>query len=82
MEVAYEDIRRAFLHFVEHKDTQGRPFFIAGHSQGWTLWTLWTSVKVFPGNTVQSLDLGPKKTMDLGPNLFSFVSLRIPLLNP
>ena len=30
---AYRDIRRAFRHYIA-KDNQGRPFIIAGHSQG------------------------------------------------
>lgn len=32
LEVAYQDVRRAFVRFIE--ETRGRPFFIAGHSQG------------------------------------------------
>lgn len=32
-EVAYGDVRDAFLHFLEH-DSKGRPFIIAGFSQG------------------------------------------------
>eukprot|EP00435_Cladocopium_sp_Y103_P032372 s760_g8.t1 len=32
LEVAYQDVRRAFVRFIE--ETKGRPFFIAGHSQG------------------------------------------------
>jgi hypothetical protein len=30
---AYEDVRRAFRHYLEH-DNKGRPFVLAGHSQG------------------------------------------------
>jgi hypothetical protein len=33
IELAYQDVRAAFRHFVEHHN-QGRPFLIAGHSQG------------------------------------------------
>ena len=32
-EVAYADVKAAFLHFLEH-DSKGRPFIIAGFSQG------------------------------------------------
>ncbi|MGA0987945.1 MAG: DUF3089 domain-containing protein [Flavobacteriaceae bacterium] len=32
-EVAYEDVKRAFEHYLEHYN-QGRPIIIAGHSQG------------------------------------------------
>lgn len=32
-EIAYQDIERAFDHFLEH-DNKGRPFILAGHSQG------------------------------------------------
>ena len=31
--LAYDDVRRAFRHYLEH-DNQGRPFIVAGHSQG------------------------------------------------
>ncbi|MDX2136211.1 MAG: DUF3089 domain-containing protein [Saprospiraceae bacterium] len=31
--VAYEDVKRAFLYYLEHYNN-GRPFFLAGHSQG------------------------------------------------
>lgn len=31
--LAYEDVRRAFRHYLEHENN-GRPFIIAGHSQG------------------------------------------------
>jgi hypothetical protein len=30
---AYEDVKRAFAYYLEH-DNQGKPFIIAGHSQG------------------------------------------------
>ncbi len=33
LELAYEDVKSAFLHFYHHFN-QGRPYFIAGHSQG------------------------------------------------
>lgn len=33
LDLAYEDVRRAFLHFVKH-DGEGRPFFLVAHSQG------------------------------------------------
>lgn len=33
LDLAYEDIRVAFRYFLEHQN-EGRPFFIAGHSQG------------------------------------------------
>lgn len=33
MNLAYEDVRRAFVYYAEH-DNQGRPFFLAAHSQG------------------------------------------------
>ncbi len=33
LDTAYRDVRRAFLHFIENENG-GRPFFIAGHSQG------------------------------------------------
>lgn len=33
MNRAYEDVRRAFAHYVQH-DNDGRPFFLVGHSQG------------------------------------------------
>ena len=32
-DLAYQDIENAFLHYLEHWN-DGRPFFIAGHSQG------------------------------------------------
>ena len=31
-EVAYSDVRRAFLYYLEHLN-QGRPFLVASHSQ-------------------------------------------------
>ncbi|CAJ1358579.1 unnamed protein product [Effrenium voratum] len=34
LDLAYDDIRRAFLEFVESTDTKGRPFIVVGHSQG------------------------------------------------
>lgn len=33
LDLAYADVRAAFEHFLEHR-SQGRPFIIAGHSQG------------------------------------------------
>lgn len=33
LELAYDDVRRAFTHYLEHHNA-GRPFVIAGHSQG------------------------------------------------
>lgn len=33
LDLAYSDVRRAFLYWLEHHD-QGRPVLIAGHSQG------------------------------------------------
>ncbi|MBW7921467.1 MAG: DUF3089 domain-containing protein [Rubellimicrobium sp.] len=33
MNLAYQDVRRAFVHYVRH-DNRGRPFFIVAHSQG------------------------------------------------
>jgi len=33
LDLAYQDIRRAFHHFLE-QDNQGRPFILASHSQG------------------------------------------------
>jgi hypothetical protein len=33
LELAYSDVLRAFDHFIEHRN-EGRPFFIASHSQG------------------------------------------------
>lgn len=33
LDLAYEDVKRAFLYYMKHYN-QGRPFFIAGHSQG------------------------------------------------
>jgi len=33
LEVAYQDLRSAFLHFLQTRGAD-RPFFIAGHSQG------------------------------------------------
>ena len=33
LEVAYHDVRRAFLHYIEHW-SDGRPLILAGHSQG------------------------------------------------
>ena len=33
LDLAYEDIVRAFRHYLEH-DNKGRPFILAGHSQG------------------------------------------------
>jgi hypothetical protein len=33
LDVAYEDVRAAFLYYLEHWN-EGRPFIIAGHSQG------------------------------------------------
>mmetsp|Transcript_94621 Transcript_94621/g.237374 ORF Transcript_94621/g.237374 Transcript_94621/m.237374 type:complete len:489 (-) Transcript_94621:171-1637(-) len=34
IDLAYGDIRRAFLHFVSDPETAERPFILAGHSQG------------------------------------------------
>lgn len=34
LDLAYSDVRRAFLHFVDDPDVAGRPFILAGHSQG------------------------------------------------
>lgn len=34
IELAYRDVRRAFIHFVDDPANAGRPFFVAGHSQG------------------------------------------------
>merc|ERR1712176_964579 len=34
LEVAYEDVRRAFVQFVDDPANSGRPFVLAGHSQG------------------------------------------------
>eukprot|EP00928_Gymnodinium_smaydae_P074081 TRINITY_DN57166_c0_g1_i1.p1 TRINITY_DN57166_c0_g1~~TRINITY_DN57166_c0_g1_i1.p1 ORF type:complete len:535 (+),score=27.97 TRINITY_DN57166_c0_g1_i1:83-1606(+) len=33
-DLAYDDVRRAFVHFVDDPENAGRPFFLAGHSQG------------------------------------------------
>ena len=33
LELAYEDCRTAFDHYLQHEN-EGRPFFLAGHSQG------------------------------------------------
>ncbi len=33
MNLAYQDVRRAFAYYVTH-DNRGRPFFLVGHSQG------------------------------------------------
>ncbi len=33
MNLAYDDLRRAFAHYAEH-DNGGRPFFLVAHSQG------------------------------------------------
>jgi len=33
LDLAYGDVVRAFRHYLEH-DNKGRPFFLAGHSQG------------------------------------------------
>lgn len=33
LNIAYEDVRQAFRYYIENKN-QGRPFIIAGHSQG------------------------------------------------
>jgi len=33
LELAYSDVKRAFRHFLEHHNN-GRPFILAGHSQG------------------------------------------------
>lgn len=33
MNLAFDDLRRAFLHYMQH-DNHGRPFFLVGHSQG------------------------------------------------
>ena len=33
LDFAYEDVRRAFAHFIEHHN-KGRPFILVGHSQG------------------------------------------------
>lgn len=33
LDLAYQDVERAFLHFIEHEN-QGWPFLIVGHSQG------------------------------------------------
>ena len=32
-DLAYQDVRRAFRHYIDH-DNHGRPFILAGHSQG------------------------------------------------
>lgn len=34
LDLAYGDVRRAFVHFVDDPDNAGRPFVLAGHSQG------------------------------------------------
>jgi len=34
LDLAYSDVRRAFLHFLNEPETVGRPFILAGHSQG------------------------------------------------
>lgn len=34
MDLAYDDVRRAFLHFISDPERVDRPFIIAGHSQG------------------------------------------------
>jgi len=34
LDLAYGDLRRAFLHFVNDPETADRPFIVAGHSQG------------------------------------------------
>jgi len=34
LDLAYSDVRRAFLHMLDDPDTAGRPFILAGHSQG------------------------------------------------
>eukprot|EP00443_Scrippsiella_acuminata_P008296 CAMPEP_0115195058 /NCGR_PEP_ID=MMETSP0270-20121206/14385_1 /TAXON_ID=71861 /ORGANISM="Scrippsiella trochoidea, Strain CCMP3099" /LENGTH=479 /DNA_ID=CAMNT_0002608369 /DNA_START=10 /DNA_END=1449 /DNA_ORIENTATION=- len=34
LDLAYDDVRRAFLHFVTDPRTADRPFVLAGHSQG------------------------------------------------
>ena len=33
LELAYDDVARAFIYYIEHYNA-GRPFFLAGHSQG------------------------------------------------
>jgi hypothetical protein len=33
LDLAYEDVERAFRHFIEHEN-RGWPFFVVGHSQG------------------------------------------------
>merc|ERR1712176_1296358 len=34
LDLAYDDVRRAFLHFVKDPETADRPFVLASHSQG------------------------------------------------
>jgi len=34
LDLAYGDLRRAFLHFVDDPENAGRPFILAAHSQG------------------------------------------------
>lgn len=34
LDLAYSDVRRAFLHFIDEPEVVGRPFILAGHSQG------------------------------------------------
>merc|ERR1719215_189991 len=38
-ELAYSDVRRAFIHFVDDPANWDRPFILAGHSQGSLLLT-------------------------------------------
>lgn len=34
LKLAFDDVSRAFLHFLDNRPDQKRPFFVAGHSQG------------------------------------------------
>jgi alpha-beta hydrolase superfamily lysophospholipase len=34
IDLAYDDLKRAFRHFLEARPDKKRPFFVAAHSQG------------------------------------------------
>ncbi len=34
LEIAFEDVKNAFMHYMQYENTENRPFALAGHSQG------------------------------------------------
>jgi hypothetical protein len=51
LDVAYADVKSAFLHYLEHWN-QGRPFILAAHSQG-ARHTLWLLKELIEGQALE-----------------------------